>query len=99
MTRPAIVFWIPPDYHTIATHKETRAAQTPGTQPGTRSVRLEADLPAQFRRSAAARACWAAAGTSASEIASAFYFGATIFVTRPTLVSPAYRLSCLSMAQ
>jgi Tol biopolymer transport system component len=27
------------------------------------------------------------------------YFGATIFVTRPTLVSPAYRLSCLSIAQ
>ena len=28
-----------------------------------------------------------------------FLLGATIFVTRPTLVSPAYRLSCLSIAQ
>ncbi len=28
-----------------------------------------------------------------------YFFGATIFVTRPTLVSPAYRLSCLSITQ
>ena len=27
------------------------------------------------------------------------YLGASILVTRPTLVSPAYRLSCLSMTQ
>jgi hypothetical protein len=27
------------------------------------------------------------------------HYGATIFVTRPTLVSPAYRLSRLSIAQ
>ena len=27
------------------------------------------------------------------------FFGATILVTRPTLVSPAYRLSCLSMTK
>jgi hypothetical protein len=28
-----------------------------------------------------------------------YRFGATIFVTLPTLVSPAYRLSCLSITQ
>jgi hypothetical protein len=28
-----------------------------------------------------------------------FFVGAIIFVTRPTLVSPAYRLSCLSITQ
>jgi hypothetical protein len=28
-----------------------------------------------------------------------YFLAATIFVTRPTLVSPAYRLSCLSMVQ
>lgn len=32
-------------------------------------------------------------------LAVAYFLGATIFVTRPTLVSPAYRLSCSSIAQ
>src|SRR5439155_5917336 len=65
-----------------------------------RSARpLSSHTAKHLQRSARHPAATAPSTLRRSAKHSHFRCGATIFVTRPTLVSPAYRLSCLSMAQ